>query len=120
MGDERRGVNPARLYQGKISAVKSTVHPSGLERQVLPLHVRQRQQLGLVIKRHNRHDGIGTGTLPGQFETVLTTGHLQHHVRPPWALWRNTKSLQLSGSSPPPQDSVRARNATAPQTVRKR
>ena len=98
MGDERRGVNPARLYQGKDFGTIATVHPSGLERQVLPVHVRQRQQLGLVIKRHNRHDGIGTGTLPGQSETVLTTGHLQHHVRPSMGTMAQHKVFTAFGS----------------------
>ena len=62
MRDEWSGVYPTLLYQAKNLLAVTTVHATGLEGQVLSIHVWQRQDLWLVIKGNYRYYRIRTGT----------------------------------------------------------
>ena len=82
MGDERLGVQfPLRDETQRFLAV-AAVHATGLEGEILAVHIRQRQDLGLVIQCHHRHDGVGSCALPRQPEGSVRPCHFQHHICP--------------------------------------
>ena len=64
MRDEWRGVNLSLLNQAKHFLAIASVHTTGLEGEVLAIHIGQRKHLGLVIKSHHRYNSIRAGTLP--------------------------------------------------------
>nr|DAL56230.1 MAG TPA_asm: hypothetical protein [Caudoviricetes sp.] len=80
MRDERRGVDPPLGDQLQDLAAVASIHPAGLEREVLAVHVGQRQLLRPVVQRHDRHHGVRAGALPGQTEGPVAAGDLQHAV----------------------------------------
>ena len=58
----------------------TAVHAAGFEGEILSVHLRQGQRLGLVVEGHHRYNGIGPGTAPGKAEGTLGPRHLQHHI----------------------------------------
>ena len=81
MGNEGRGVQLSRRDQVQNLLAVTAVHAAGFEGEILPVHLRQGQELGPIVKRHHRHHRIGAGALPGQAEGLLRPGYLQHPVR---------------------------------------
>ena len=59
------------------------VHPSGLEHKVLPVHVRERQDLRLLVHRDHDDGGVGAGDPPGHLEGPPASGDLHYGVRTP-------------------------------------
>ena len=78
--DKRRGINLSRLYQTENLGTIASIHSTGLESQILTIHIGQRKYLRLIIKRHNRNHRIGTGTFPRQAESVSGSCHFQHDI----------------------------------------
>ena len=83
MGDERGGIYLALCYQIQNLLTVAAIHSARLEDEVLAIHIRQREQLRLVVHGNDGDDGIRTGTFPGQLEGVLTARYLHHHIGSP-------------------------------------
>lgn len=81
VGNQRGGVDLALLDQAQNLRAVAAVYAAGFDGQVLAVHLRQWQSLGLVVEGHHGDDGVGPGAVPGQTESVLGPGHFQHHVR---------------------------------------
>ena len=80
MRDKRRDINLSRLYQTENLGTIASIHSTGLESQILTIHIGQRKYLRIIIKRHNRNHRIGTGTFPRQAESVSGSCHFQHDI----------------------------------------
>ena len=80
MGDERCGVYPTLFYEAEDLLTIATIHATGLEGEVLAVHIGQRKNLRLVVKSHYGNDGIRTGSLPCEAEGVIGSGHLKYSV----------------------------------------
>ena len=81
MCDKGRSVNLSVGYQAKNFGTIAAVHASSLEREVLTIHVRQREHLRTVVKGHHGNNRIRTGTLPSQAESVIGTSHFDDYIR---------------------------------------
>ena len=80
MRDEWSGVNLSRFNQAKDFLAIASIHATGLEGEILAIHVWQRKNLRLVIKGYNGNYGIRTGTLPRQAEGIVGSSHLEHSI----------------------------------------
>ena len=58
----------------------ATVNAASLEGQILAVHIRQRQSLRLVVKRHHSDDRIRTSALPRKLKGILCSCHFKHNV----------------------------------------
>ena len=65
MGDEGGGVDLAAGYQTEYLGAVARVDASGLEGEVFPVHVGEREYLGLVVEGDDGYDGVGPGAFPG-------------------------------------------------------
>ena len=80
MSDQRRCINLALLDQTEDFRAVAAVHTSGLEGQILAVHIGQRECLRLVIESNYRHNSIRSGTHPRKLEGVLRSGNLQKYI----------------------------------------
>ena len=80
MGNQIGCVNLAFGNQLHDFVAVAGIDAAGLERQVLAIHPRQGQYLSLLIERHNRYNGIGTGATPCKFKRILGSRNLNHTV----------------------------------------
>ena len=76
MGDERGGIYLSLCYQIQNLLTVAAIYSARLEDEVLAIHIRQREQLRLVVHGNDGDDGIRAGTFPGQLEGVLTARYL--------------------------------------------
>ena len=80
MRDQRLGIELALGDELQRFLTVATVNAAGLEGQILAVHIRQRQGLRLVVKRHHRDDRIWTSTFPCKFKCALCSGHLEYDI----------------------------------------
>ena len=80
VGYQMGGVNFAFGNKLHYFVAVAGIYTAGLEREVLAVHPWQRQYLFFLIQRDNRDDGIGTGTTPGEFKCILTSGNFNNAV----------------------------------------
>ena len=80
VGNQGCGIDFALFDQAEDLGAVAAVDAAGFEGQVLAVHIRQGQGLGLVVEGNHGDDGVGAGALPGQAESVLCAGHFQHHI----------------------------------------
>ena len=78
--DQRGGINFALFNQAENLCAVTSVDAAGFEGQILAVHIRQGQILGLIVEGHYGDDGVGAGALPCQVEGILGTGHFQYHI----------------------------------------
>ena len=64
MRDERSGVNLSLFNQAKNFLAIASIYTTGLESEILAIHVGQRKNLRLVVEGYHGNDGIRTGTVP--------------------------------------------------------
>ena len=82
MGDERFGIDPAFCNETQRFFTVAAVHAACLEGEIFAIHLRQRQDLRLVVQRHHSHNGVGSCALPRQPEGGVRPCHFQHHICP--------------------------------------
>ena len=83
MGDQRGGIDLACFDEGENFGAVTAVDTASFEDQVLAVHFRQGQGLGLVVEGHHRDDGIGPGAFPGQTKGILCACHFRTTSAPP-------------------------------------
>lgn len=64
MGDERGGIDLSGLDQTEDFFAVATINATGLEREVLSVHIGKRERLRLIIEGNDCHDCIRSGTFP--------------------------------------------------------
>ena len=80
MGNKRSGIYLALCYQAQDFLTITAIYSTRLENEILAIHIRKRKHLGLIIHSNNSNDGIRTGTLPCQLESIRTTSYFHHHI----------------------------------------
>ena len=79
---QRSGVEPAASDQRQDFRTFASVYASCLESEVLAVHLRQRQALGLSVHRDYRHRGVRPRTLPCETEALLRARQFYYRVCP--------------------------------------
>ena len=95
--DEGSGVDLADFNQTKHLLAVATIHTTGLEGEVLAIHIGQGKHLGLVVKGNHGYNSIGSGTLPSQAEGVISPSHFEHAVGSPVVAMLQYELLALFG-----------------------
>ena len=71
MRDQRLSIELPFCNELQRFLTVAAVNASGLEDQIFAVHIRQRQGLCLIIKRHHRDDRIRASALPCKLGRIL-------------------------------------------------
>lgn len=97
MCDEWGSVYLSLLYKMKHFFAVASVYTTGLEGEVLAVHIWQRQYLGFVIKCYYCDYGVGRAHCQARRKVSLLPATSITRSAPPWSLLSFTKASHSSG-----------------------
>ena len=81
--NQTAGIKPAGADQFHDFPAAGSVHSPCLKNKVFPIHIRKRDDLGLLIHSHHANHRIGPCNLLGSLKGVFAAGCLQDRIRSP-------------------------------------